>query len=139
MADSIFCAVIVGIGMGALLDIFRLFRLIFNDKFVLDFLFWVISAVCVFCYLLIFNNGEIRVLYIAVIFAGGIFYILTVGRVTLAAEKALSEKIKKWLKSLKKVLQFIYSIYYNIKVRLRSLKRVRAGECHDKGNQKKQQ
>ena len=115
MAESLFYAVFVGVGLGVLLDFFRLPRLVLGDRFFFDLLFWLISSIVVFCYLLIFNNGSFRVIYLLFILFGFIFFTFTVGRYTKEIHISLAKKIKIRLKSLKKVLQKLYNIYYNIK------------------------
>ncbi|MGN1202975.1 MAG: spore cortex biosynthesis protein YabQ, partial [Eubacterium sp.] len=82
MGEALFYAVLVGASLGLLLDFFRLPRLVFNDRFFFDFLFWIISAVVVFCYYLIFNNGAIRMIHFLFIFIGFLLYFFTLGYVT---------------------------------------------------------
>lgn len=125
MADDLFYALLAGIILGAFYDWLRLFRLVFNRHLFLDLFFWCTSAFAVFSYLLIFNNGSIRVIYLLFIFAGFSVYIFTLGYVTEKIELKLSQKIKFWfkkiknrLKSFKKVLQSVNSLYYNIKAKL---------------------
>lgn len=139
MDNACLYAVLSGVLLGFVYDVFRFFRLLFNDKFVLDFLYCVLSSVVVFCYLIVFSNGNIRIIYIISIFIGFVMYILTIGRLTVKAEIFLSKKVKIWLKKLKKVLQFIYNIYYNIKVKIIGLvKAFFNGVKYDKRNNKKE-
>lgn len=126
MGEDLFYAVLVGATLGFIFDFFRLPRLVFNDKFFFDFLFWIISSIVVFCYYLIFNFGSIRILNFLLIFIGFLLYTFTLGYVTKGIEIKLAKKIKFWLKkvkirikSFKKVLQSLYSIYYNITARIR--------------------
>lgn len=118
MAESLFYAVLLGMMLGILFDLFRFFRLLFNDKFLFDFLFWILSAIAVFCYLLIFNNGDIRSIYFFFVFLGFIMVVFTLGYVSKPVQQKLSKKIKIRLKSFKKVLQKLYNIYYNILTKL---------------------
>ncbi|MDE6862781.1 MAG: spore cortex biosynthesis protein YabQ [Eubacterium sp.] len=120
MAENIFYAVLAGGALGLLFDFLRLPRLIFNDKFFFDFLFWIISAFTVFCYLLIFNSGGIRMIYLFFILVGFLLVLFTLGYVTKPLHMAIAEKLKKWSKSLKKVLQKLYNIYYNKKANVKS-------------------
>lgn len=122
MAEGLYFALLTGILLGVLYDVFRFFRLTFNSNFLLDFLFWIVTAFAVFSFLLIFNNGEIRGIYFVLIFAGFVFYILTLGYVTKNIEMKFAKKVKiqlkkmkNKLKSFKKVLHFVNDIYYNIK------------------------
>lgn len=121
MAEALFYAVLLGMAAGLFYDITRLFRYIFNDKFFFDFIFWVISSIAFFCYYLIFNSGEIRVVLLAAAAAGFLLYIFTLGYVTRPLEKKISRyfhlkanKLKARLKSLKKALQSRCHVYYNI-------------------------
>lgn len=121
MGEALFYAVLLGAALGFLYDFFRLPRLVFNDKFFFDFLFWIISAIAVYCYYLIFNSGAIRMIYFLLIFIGFLLYTFTLGYVTKSLEIKLSKKIKKQLrnmknvsKSFKKVLQSGRKVYYNI-------------------------
>ena len=135
MAEALFYAVFVGVGLGVLLDFFRLPRLVLRDRFFFDLLFWLISSIVVFCYLLIFNNGSVRVIYLLFILLGFLFFTFTVGRYTKEMHISLAKKIKIRLKSFKKVLQKIYNIYYNIKENWRSIKARRLkGDKNGKGS-----
>lgn len=87
-----------------------------------------LTSIVVFCYLLIFNNGSIRAIYIVLIFIGFVLYIFTLGYVTKPLEMKIAKKmkfcrkkVKKVLKSFKKVLQSIYNIYYNITERMKRI------------------
>lgn len=141
MAEGLFYALLTGVLLGAVYDVFRFFRLIFNSNFILDFLFWILTAFAVFSFLLIFNNGEIRGIYLLLIFAGFVFYILTLGYVTKSIEvkfakmvKIRLKKVKNKLKSFKKVLHFVNDVYYNIKVKV--LKPFRKKTVGDKDEEK---
>lgn len=139
MAENYFYAVVLGLALGVLLDIFRLFRLMINDKFFFDFVYWIISALCVFCYLLIFNNGEVRVIYILLIFFATVFYILTIGSVTKNAEIFISKNIRSFVKKVKKQLKSIYNLYYNKWVKRKNVKTTDdKGEVYDREDEKKE-
>lgn len=127
MAEAIFYAVFTGIALGVLYDFFRLMRFVFNSALFFDLLFWFISAFVCFSFLLVFNNGSVRGIYFVSMFAGYMIYILSAGKITLNIEKAIAKKVKIWLKkvkkslkSFKKVLQLPYSLYYNIKVTVKN-------------------
>lgn len=141
MGEAFFYAVLLGAALGLLFDFFRLPRLVLNDKFFFDFLFWIISAVAVFCYYLIFSSGAIRMLNFILILVGFLLYTFTLGYVTKPIEIKLSKKIKIQLKnvakSFKKVLQSIYNIYYNIYVRIKgAFAKKNKGDGYDKENDK---
>lgn len=137
MAESLFYAVIVGMALALLYDFFRFFRLVFNDKFFLDFIFWMISAVVTFCYLLIFNNGEIRVLYFILIFVGFVAVTLCLSCISKPVQQKLAKKIKIRLKSFKKVLQNRCTIYYNKLKCAKNFKAKLKGDKNGKGNRQK--
>lgn len=137
MAENIFYAVLLGGVLGLLFDFFRLWRLVFNDKFFFDFLFWIISAFAVYCYLLIFNSGSIRMIYLLFIFFGFLLVLFTLGCVTKPIQITIAKKIKKWMKSFKKVLQKLYNILYNIKVNVKAfVKKKFKGGKNGKGSRK---
>lgn len=137
MAESLFYAVIVGMVLALLYDFFRFFRLVFNDKFFLDFIFWMISAVVTFCYLLIFNNGEIRALYLILIFVGFTAVTLCLRFISKPVQQKLAKKIKNRLKSFKKVLQNRCTIYYNKLKYAKNFKAKLKGDKNGKGNRQK--
>ncbi|MCH5321490.1 MAG: spore cortex biosynthesis protein YabQ [Eubacterium sp.] len=142
MGEDLFYAVLVGASLGFLFDFFRLPRLVFNDRFFFDFLFWIISGVVVFCYYLIFNSGSIRIINFILIFIGFLLYTFTLGYVTKSIEIKLAKKIKFWLKkvknrikSFKKVLQSLYNIYYNIVARVKNAFHKKGkGDGYDEGS-----
>lgn len=141
MAEQYLYAVVLGLILGALLDLFRFFRLLVNDKFFFDFFYWIISAVCVFCYLILFNNGAIRILYILLIFSAAAFYALTFARLTKAPELAVAgfvkNTFKKIINSAKKVLKSMRHLYYNIK-KARNVKTThKKGDGNESGKNKK--
>ena len=72
-----------------------------------------------FSYLLIFNNGEIRWIYLVTILVGFLAYILSFGKLFLPIQKTIAKKVKIRLKKFKKVLQLPYLLYYNIKVKFK--------------------
>lgn len=125
MAENLFFAFLLGVLLGAVYDFFRLLRYVSGLHFILDILFWLISAFSVFSYLLIFDNGSIRGIYFFVIFFGLVLYMMSFGYIFKNAELKVSKKIKirlkkvkKKLKSFKKVLQSYYNLYYNNTVRI---------------------
>ncbi|MGN1124234.1 MAG: spore cortex biosynthesis protein YabQ [Eubacterium sp.] len=128
MAEALFFAAAVGAALGLLYDFFRLLRLVLGCDFFLDFLFWILTSFAVFCYLLVFNNGAVRGIFLLFILTGFILYFFTIGYVTEGIEKKLAKKVKiqlkkvkKLLKSFKKVLQLPNKLYYNIIVKVKTL------------------
>ena len=119
MGEALFYAFFVGIGFGIYYDILRLFRLTVGLDLFFDLLFWVSCSVVTFSYLLIFNNGEIRWIYLVTILVGFLVYILSFGKLFLPIQKTIAKKVKIRLKKFKKVLQLPYLLYYNIKVKFK--------------------
>lgn len=119
MGEALFYAFFVGIGFGIYYDILRLFRLTVGLDLFFDLLFWVSCSFVTFSYLLIFNNGEIRWIYLVTILVGFLVYILSFGKLFLPIQKTIAKKVKIGLKKFKKVLQLPYLLYYNIKVKLK--------------------
>ena len=119
MGEALFYAFFVGIGFGIYYDILRLFRLTVGLDLFFDLLFWVSCSFVTFSYLLIFNNGEIRWIYLVTILVGFLVYILSFGKLFLPIQKTNAKKVKIRLKKFKKVLQLPYLLYYNIKVKFK--------------------
>jgi cytochrome c biogenesis factor len=139
VAESLFYAVFLGLILGVVFDFFRFLRFVFNDKFFFDFFFWIISAICVFCYLLIFNYGDIRAIYLVFILIGFLTVTFTLGYVSKPIQQKVAKKIKIRLKSLKKVLQKLYSIYYNIVAKRKTLmKKKFKGDKNGKASKQKE-
>lgn len=144
MGEALFYAVLVGGALGVFYDFLRLFRLALNDKFFLDFIFWLVSSIVVFCYFLIFNSGALRMINFLAIFIGFLLYIFTLGYATKQLETKLAKKlrlslrkVKKRLKSFKKVLQSKLVIYYNIIANIKvHFSRKNKGDSNDQGNEK---
>ena len=110
MVEALFYAFFVGMGLGFLYDLMRFFRLSFGGSLFFDLLFWLITSFVSFSYLLIFNDGAIKV------------YIISMGKISLPLEKRIAKKVKirlkkvkKSLENFKKVLQLPRMLYYNIK------------------------
>lgn len=119
MGEALFYAFFVGIGFGIYYDILRLFRLTVGLDLFFDLLFWVSCSFVTFSYLLIFNNGEIRWIYLVTILVGFLVYILSFGKLFLPIQKTIAKKVKIRLKKFKKVLQLPYLLYYNNKVKFK--------------------
>lgn len=136
MGEILLYAVLTGLVLGVLYDFLRLIRLTVNSKFFIDFLFWIIAAFAVFSYLIVFNSGAIRTGLIIAVLAAFVFYIFTIGQITLKIEKSFSKKIKNRLKSFKKVLQLLRRVYYNKKELLfKIFRRKKSGEVSGEENE----
>ncbi len=124
MLSSVLYFFILGVALGVVYDAFRFIRLLFGNKavsFAVDFIFCIISAFSFFILLLGFNNGSVRALYFTSAFFGFFLYVFTVMSIHCQKQRkvALSLRIsaKKFYKKLKKSLQFICGLYYNIFVK----------------------
>lgn len=137
MAESLFYALIVGMGLAVLYDFFRFFRFLYNDKFFFDFIFWIISAIVTFCYLLIFNNGEVRMIYFVLFFIGFVLVTFTLGYATKQLQKKIAKKVKIQLKSFKKVLQNMHTVYYNKLKKIRCAVTKKKDDENGKENEQK--
>lgn len=114
MLDTVIVFFVSGVIFGAIYDFFRFFRLLFKNKiisFIFDFFYMIIISVLFFINLLGFNNGMVRYYYIVLTVFGFLVYIFTVFRLSEKSERSVSSIIRK---SLKKVLQFIKKVYYNL-------------------------
>ena len=114
MVEALFYAFFVGMGLGFLYDLMRFFRLSFGGSLFFDLLFWLITSFVSFSYLLIFNDGAIKGIFLV--------YIISMGKISLPLEKRIAKKVKirlkkvkKSLENFKKVLQLPRMLYYNIK------------------------
>lgn len=122
MAEQIFAFFCVGVLLAVLYDIFTFFRCLLPTKvccFIIDFIYFVPAAVITFIFLLSYNNGQSRAIYYAAIFCGFILYILTFYRLTFRLWKKLAQIIRTAVlficKIIKKLLQSLSKLYYNIK------------------------
>ena len=117
MVEALFYAFFVGTGLGFLYDLMRFFRLSFGGSLFFDLLFWLITSFVSFSYLLIFNDGAIKGIFLAFIFVGFTVYIISMGKISLPLEKRIAKKVKIRLKKVKKSLENFKKVmlYYNIK------------------------
>lgn len=143
MVEALFYAFFVGTGLGFLYDLMRLFRLSFGGSLFFDLLFWLITSFVSFSYLLIFNDGAIKGVFLAFIFVGFAVYIISMGKISLPLEKRIAKKVKirlkkvkKSLENFKKVLQLPRMLYYNIKEIIKKTNRKKyEGDEFGKGKQ----
>lgn len=121
MNESISVFLFLGFAIGVIYDFFRFFRLVLKNKkaeYLLDFLFFFLISPIIFLFLLAYNNGQVRVFYFTAVLLGYLVYLLTLYRLTgyifRPVAGVLRCVIKKCIKSLKKVLQSINKVYYNM-------------------------
>lgn len=150
MLNNAFQFVVCGFVMGIVYDFFRFLRFVFKNKaaaFLLDFLFFVIYSVFFFILLLGYNNGSVRAIYFTAYFVGLLLYIFSVFRITRGLQSSaaglIRKIIKKFVNCIKKLLQFLKRLYYNVimlsKKPLRTknkTKKKKSGENNEKGNKR---
>lgn len=123
MLDYAVQFLICGFLMEIVYDFFRFLRFVFVKKaavFLLDFLFFVIYSAVFFILLLGYNNGTVRALYFTAYFLGIVLYVFTVFRLTKRLQSWAAGNIRKLLKKIinciKKLLQLVKRLYYNVVV-----------------------
>lgn len=142
MLDNAFQFLVCGFLMGIIYDFFRFLRFVFRNKaavFLLDFFFFVLYSLLFFILLLGYNNGTVRAIYFTAYFLGLVIYILTVFRLTARFQSTIAGFIRKILKKIgsfiKKLLQLLKQLYYNVVVLSKMPLRKFKGAC--KGKKKK--
>jgi spore cortex biosynthesis protein YabQ len=95
-------ACIFGMALGAIYDVFRIFRIAITCGkivvFIQDIIFFVLSATLSFLLMLYTNTGEIRLFYILGELIGFCIYYFTIGILVYKSAKAVVEFIKKILR-----------------------------------------
>lgn len=110
---SVFCyACLLGVGLGFLYDIFRIFRMMINHHyigiFIQDVIYFAVSGVVTFLFVLTINKGETRFYILAGEGIGWIGYHLTVGEIIYRS----SEKIVAYFN--KRINNFVNKIKIKI-------------------------
>lgn len=106
----------VGFGfiLGFFYDLFRIIRvaLIRTNKAVTaqDILYFLLSAVITFMYLLVINNGKMRFNILLALFFGFTAYYFTLGRFVLSLVVFTAKKFKHYIISLAKLLTTPYRL-----------------------------
>lgn len=104
-------SVLLGCGLSAVYDIFRLDRMIFRRSVLTvaleDILFWIISAFAAFCLMLLTTNGQIRAFILIGVLIGFIIFRLTFSKLIdmlIPYLKKAVKGVRKWyLKFIKKL------------------------------------
>ncbi len=132
MLNSIGAFFVLGVALGALYDVFRFFRFVFSKKlmvFINDFVYCLVFALCFFTVLLAYNNGRVRMYFVFAVFAGFFAYVFTVFRFTEPFQKKVSYTV---VKTFKKVLHFVKTVYYNTFVlRFKTLRKTHKKEVEN--------
>jgi spore cortex biosynthesis protein YabQ len=93
------CAVLIGIALGAVYDIFRMLRVITHcgraAVFVLDILYWLVCTAVSFVFLLLQNDGKLRTLAIISEVGGAAIYYYTIGALVIKRAEAVSNSVKR--------------------------------------------
>jgi len=80
-------ALLLGLIMGVYYDIFRIIRRIIRCRYAnivgQDVFFWVTSAFMVFFVMIRLNSGQVRILFVAMVLVGWIFYMFTAGALVM--------------------------------------------------------
>lgn len=97
----------VGFSLGCFYDVFRIFRIAFNPKWLVvffqDIFFCVVSALVIILSIYYTNSGRVRIFGLAGCFLFFVLYYLTVGRFMMFLSKKIIDFIKR-------MLNFLYSI-----------------------------
>lgn len=100
---------LLGGAIGLFYEFFRLLRLCFPKNkffiFVQDLLFFSVTAVVIFAFLLSENCGEIRGFIVFGIILGALIYYCTLGAVIVKINAVI-------VKYIKKILNFIFKIFF---------------------------
>lgn len=94
----------LGIMLGFLYDCFRLVRMMINPKnifiFMQDIIYFFVSAVITFLFVLVFNNGESRFYILAGEGIGWIVYHLTFGESIYRCSEKIVRGFKQFIKKI---------------------------------------
>ena len=92
------CSCILGAGLGILYDVFRIIRMVINSKsvaiFVEDVIYFILSGIITFVFVLKINSGESRFYILAGEGIGWIAYHLTLGNAIYKYSGKIAGKIK---------------------------------------------
>ena len=108
-------ACLLGAGLGALYDVFRIIRLAFwHGKLVVavqDILFWSAAAACTFLFQLVNSDGQIRFYILLGELLGFTVYYFTIGVLVFHASRFIIGLVKR-------ILRFLYRIFIRPFVKL---------------------
>ncbi|WP_162840357.1 spore cortex biosynthesis protein YabQ [Acetanaerobacterium elongatum] len=98
-------ACLLGFLLGIFYEIFRILRLLIQTGpvaiFVQDILYWSVSALISFLFILAVNSGQLRIFLLLGIVIGMVVYFLTLGVLVMKASKAI-------IAFIHRVMRFIY-------------------------------
>lgn len=111
-------AVLCGVSIGILFDIFRIIRKLSNPTKasvnIQDTLFWLASAILVFWYIFTFNKGELRWFIFVGVFLSGWLYNLTISKYFIKIGIFLVNLLKKASIFLLKVILLPIAFIYRL-------------------------
>lgn len=135
-------AILFGGCLGVFYDFFRFLRVMrkFGKYFVMvqDIIYWCVSALAVFAFMMIYSNGIVRIYLLIGIFLGEIFYYFSLGKIMFMLFrfiKKIVEEISTFFKKHvfmpvinflnKYVFSHIKNIFKRIKINIRkNLKKI---------------
>ena len=110
---------LLGVILGIIYDIFRILRMIINSKsitmFVQDVIYFVISGIITFVFVLEFNSGESRFYILAGEAVGWILYHITVGESVYRCSWRISQWVKNKIRKFYNKTQKIFVKFANKK------------------------
>ncbi len=108
-------ACLLGVGLGVCYDVFRILRVALPlgtvVTFIEDILYFAVTAIATFTFLLYFTQGQIRVYVLLGEVLGWVLYYVTVGSLVIKISKAI-------VGSIRFVLKWLYRIFLSPFVRL---------------------
>lgn len=106
---------LLGAGLAAVYDIFRILRLAVRSGkivvFIEDTLYFILIALATFTFMLFFSEGQIRAYILIGEFLGWLLYYYTIGALVFRMSKAI-------IRAIKAVLRWLYKIFIHPFVRL---------------------
>ncbi|MGL4654397.1 MAG: spore cortex biosynthesis protein YabQ [Sarcina sp.] len=100
-----------GILIGLFFDGYRLFRGISSSKIILmiqDTLFWILAAMIVFVFLLVFNYGFLGTYVYIIIAFGLVFYLVLFSKMIFKLENIVAKSTYKGFRILGKNIRYIF-------------------------------
>lgn len=92
-------ALLLGACMAAVYDLLKIYRQLFGGGtvalFIQDVLFFSVCGFVTFIFMLVFNNGQVRIFAIAAQLAGAVIYRLSLGRLVMLISEFLTGILKK--------------------------------------------
>ena len=92
-------AALLGFVLGAVYDVFRVFRIVTRcghvAVFVMDIIYWLICSAATFAFILLQNDGKLRTLIIVSEIAGALLYYYSIGTAVVKKTAEASPKIKR--------------------------------------------